>query len=172
MGTRLRRHLLPSPTFPDASGTCVEGSRWLRDDGWYNAAVVGAQPGGDVPLSEDEQRILHEIERSFYENDPSFAQEVRRASLYRQAWRNCKLGGLGFLAGLVVLVTQFASSVLLGFAGFVIMLASAFLIERNIRRMGKAGLNQLSQSISEGTVNTFLTERRKDFGRRLRRDDD
>ena len=42
-----------------------------------------------VPLSEDEQRILHEIERRFYESDPAFASQVSQTTLYRHAGRNC-----------------------------------------------------------------------------------
>ena len=30
-----------------------------------------------MPLSEDEQRILDEIERSFYKHDPAFARNVK-----------------------------------------------------------------------------------------------
>jgi len=53
-----------------------------------------------VPLSEDEQRILHEIEQQFYATDPAFAREVGTTTLYRHAFRNLKLAGAGFMAGL------------------------------------------------------------------------
>ena len=36
------------------------------------------QRGGSVPLSEDEERILHEIAQQFYADDPEFAREVGR----------------------------------------------------------------------------------------------
>ena len=36
-----------------------------------------------MPLSEDEQRILQEIERNFYDSDPAFAREVSTTTLYR-----------------------------------------------------------------------------------------
>ena len=49
-----------------------------------------------MPLSEDEQRILDEIERSFYKHDPAFARNVSTATLTRQAGRNCKLAALVF----------------------------------------------------------------------------
>src|SRR5688572_17922410 len=75
-----------------------------------------------VPLSEDEQRILHEIERSFYENDPAFAKGVSQTTLYRHAGRNLKFSALGFVSGLVVLLVSFASSLVLGMIGFLAML--------------------------------------------------
>ena len=40
-----------------------------------------------MPLSEDEQRILHEIEQQFYETDPALARAVGSTSLYRHAFR-------------------------------------------------------------------------------------
>lgn len=99
-----------------------------------------------MPLSEDEQRILSEIERSFYENDPAFAKQVGSTTVYSHARRNLKWAAVGFVAGLAVMVTSFASSVLLGAVGFVIMFGSAVAFERNLRRMGKAGW----QSVTAG----------------------
>ena len=117
-----------------------------------------------MPLSEDEQRILRDIERTFYENDPEFAGRVRSETLYRHAGRNAKWAALGFLAGLVLLVVSFASNVFLGFVGFLLMLGSAFVFERNVRKMGKAGLQQLSQSMRARGLSATLG----DTGRRLR----
>ena len=41
--------------------------------GWARAGVE-VEP---MPLSEDEQRILQEIEAQFYANDPQLAQQVK-----------------------------------------------------------------------------------------------
>ena len=65
-----------------------------------------------MPLSEEEQRILHEIERNFYEHDPDFAARVRRETVYRHAGRNCKWSALAFLGGLAILVVWFSTSLL------------------------------------------------------------
>jgi hypothetical protein len=89
-----------------------------------------------LPLSEDEQRILHEIERSFYENDPAFAREVGSRGFSLHAGRNLKLSAAGFVVGLLVLVTSFASNFVLGAAGFLLMLGSAFAFTTNVRRLG------------------------------------
>lgn len=102
-----------------------------------------------VPLSEDEQRILHEIERSFYENDPAFARGVSETTLYRHAGRNLKYAAIGFVGGTILLVTSFASSLLLGMLGFLAMLGSAFVFERNLRKLGRAGWQQMTQSIRQ-----------------------
>ena len=109
-----------------------------------------------MPLSEDEQRILHEIERSFYENDPAFARGVKESpTLYRHAGRNMKWAALGFVAGLVLLVV-FLSSLALALVGFAVMLVSALAFERNLRKLGRAGLQQLSESVrSRGFPDVF-----------------
>ena len=130
-----------------------------------------ASKGTSVPLSEDEQRILRDIERTFYENDPEFAGKVRSETLYRHAGRNAKWAALGFLTGLVVLVISFASNVFLGFVGFLLMLGSAFVFERNVRKMGKAGLQQLSQSMRARGFSATLGDTGRRLRERLRKDE-
>ncbi|HEV7887931.1 MAG TPA: DUF3040 domain-containing protein [Acidimicrobiales bacterium] len=115
-----------------------------------------------MPLSEDEQRILHEIERSFYENDPAFARGVKDSpTLYRHAGRNMKWAAAGFVVGLVLLVV-FLSSLVLALVGFAVMLLSALAFERNLRKLGRAGLQQLSESVrSRGFPDVFGDTRRR-----------
>ncbi|MGI8777300.1 MAG: DUF3040 domain-containing protein [Acidimicrobiales bacterium] len=118
-----------------------------------------------MPLSEDEQRILHEIEQQFYESDPAFAREVGKTTLYRHAGRNLKWATLGFVCGFVLLLVAFASSLILGFAGFLVMLGSAVVFERNLRKMGRAGWRQVS-----GNMKTHnLRESMGDAGKRIRK---
>ena len=104
-----------------------------------------------MPLSEDEQRILHEIERSFYEHDPAFAREVGASGLSRNAGRNAKLSALGFVGGLVVVIAFFASSLLFGALGFLIMLGSAFLFAVNVRRLSQSLRPMVGASLSDSS---------------------
>ena len=124
-----------------------------------------------MPLSEDEQRILHEIERSFYEHDPAFARGVSETTLYRHAGRNCKWAALGFVAGLVLLVFSFASNRLLGFFGFLLMLGSTLVFERNFRKMGKAGWQDFTQTMREKGFPNVLGDTRRRLGQRFKRED-
>jgi uncharacterized membrane protein len=122
-----------------------------------------------MPLSEDEQRILHQIERQFYESDPAFAQSVSQSSLYHHAFRNIKWGLAGVVAGLAFLLATLRISVLLSFVGFLGMLAAAFVIERNARKLGRAGWEQVSgtmravrqRSASGGGARSRLRRRSK-----------
>ena len=123
-----------------------------------------------MPLSEDEQRILQEIERNFYDSDPAFAREVSTTTLYRHAGRNLKWAGAGFVAGLVILILGFTQSVLLGFVGFLVMVGCAFLFYLNAAKMGRAGLRSVSERT--GTITEMLGRRRQQLRQRFRRDEE
>lgn len=97
-----------------------------------------------MPLSEHEQRILQEIEARLYESDPALAREVGSTTLYSHAFRNIKWAALGFLLGTVVMVAALSTHWALAFIGFLGMLLSALAIERNARKMGRAGWQQLT----------------------------
>ena len=97
-----------------------------------------------MPLSEDEQRILKQIEEQFYTDDPKFAQQVGAASLYRHALRRIRWGAAGVVAGLVFLVATLQVHFMLSFVGFLAMLACAFVIERNARIVGRIGVQDLA----------------------------
>jgi hypothetical protein len=123
-----------------------------------------------VPLSEEEQRVLREIERSFYESDPEFARQVSSKTLYKHAGRNLRWAALGFVAGLILLVTSFASYLFLGIAGFLAMLFSALIFERNLRAMGKAGLRSISDTVrARGGVSGPIGDARRRFRQRFDR---
>lgn len=123
-----------------------------------------------MPLSEDEQRVLRDIERSFYENDPDFAREVSSRTLYRHTRRNLKWATLGFVLGLVVLVTSFAANVVVGFGGFLVMLASAFVFERNLRKEGKSRLQDLRDSVQARGLKDALGDTRQRLRDRFNRE--
>ncbi len=100
-----------------------------------------------MPLSEDEERILQEISQQFYEDDPDFAGKVGETTLYSHTVRRMKWSGFGFVAGVVFLVASLSTSYLLAFVGFLVMLACALYFERNLRKLGKAGLDHVTRSI-------------------------
>lgn len=78
----------------------------------------------EVPLSDNEQRLLEQMERALYAEDPKFASAMRGANRRPGAARRLALGGTGIVLGLVILVYGVSqSNVLLGVLGFVCMLA-------------------------------------------------
>ena len=113
-----------------------------------------------VPLSEHEQRVLHELEQALYQEDPAFADRVRTESVYRHAGRYLKWSVAGFVAGLVVMLTFFTTSVLLGFLGVLIMFGSLVTFWTNVRRMGKAGWEEFGHSLRTDGIGNALHDTR------------
>lgn len=82
--------------------------------------------GGTVPLSEEELRLLEQMERALVQEDPKFASTLRGTSFRRAARRKAILAGVVFAGGVAILMTGAISELIpVGIAGFVIMLASA-----------------------------------------------
>jgi hypothetical protein len=79
-----------------------------------------------VPLSEHEQRLLDQIERALYAEDPKFASTVRttdlRTHMRRRVRRAVALMVIGF-----VMVLFGVKSLPVGVAGFVVMLGGLVL---------------------------------------------
>ena len=123
----------------------------------------------DMPLSDDEQKILSQIEQQLHETDPDLANEVATTTVYTHAARNIKWSVLGFIIGLAVIVLTLSTSFWLAFLGFAIMLAAALYFEQNMRKLGKAGMNQLSMRVGSGGLRNAAE--RNPFLRRLRPED-
>ena len=109
-----------------------------------------------MPLSEHEQRILHELEQSLYQEDPGFAERVRSETVYRHAGRYCIWSALVFVAALVFMFLTFSRSVVLGFVGVVIMFLSGVVFANNARRMGKAGIDDISRSLHSRNISNTV----------------
>jgi len=124
-----------------------------------------------VPLSEDEERILQEIAQRFYEDDPSFAREVSETTLYRHTVRRMKWSVVGLIAGAVFMVAML-SNPWLAFAGFLVMLACCLVFERNLRKLGKAGLDQLARSVRANGLRDALGGAGQRMRERFKRDTD
>jgi len=125
-----------------------------------------------VPLSEEEQRILQEIEQQFHANDPQLAGEIGSHSIYRHCVRQMKWGSALFVVGVIVLVVALATatSFLVAFAGFVVMLAAALWIERSVRKMGRAGMEHLGRSFRPGGLRDYLGTTSERLRERVRRE--
>ncbi len=93
-----------------------------------------------MPLSEDEQRILRQIEQQL-EQDPTFSTRGYRVSRRRLIGLS-----LALVAGLVVTVLGLGVSYLVAFAGFLVVLATAVMLEKEIRVVGRDRLGSLPVS--------------------------
>jgi hypothetical protein len=87
-----------------------------------------------VPLSEHEQRLFDQIERSLAE-DPKFASAVRASDPRFHARRRLLVAAVVIVAGLALVVYGTVSKTpLLGVAGFVVMLGAAAFAMQSHRR--------------------------------------
>jgi hypothetical protein len=105
-----------------------------QDDG-ADSVPKGTGNSGEgerVPLSEEEQRILHEMEQKLYENDRGFVNRARTPHSF--ASRSLRWSVAIFSVGLAVLILSFRSSLLLATFGFLVMLLASLLFERSLRQ--------------------------------------
>ena len=93
-----------------------------------------------MPLSEHEQRILRQIEQQL-EQDPTFAARGYRVSRSRVV-----LLAVGLVAAIVVTVLGLSVSFWLAFGGFLVVLALAVGLEREVRLLARERLGTLPVS--------------------------
>jgi Flp pilus assembly protein TadB len=80
-----------------------------------------------MPLSEQEQRLLDEMERNLYQNDADFVAKVGARST-RPSYRAIVLGSLVVVAGVVTLLIGVGSRLpIVGVIGFVVMFGGVLL---------------------------------------------
>lgn len=94
-----------------------------------------------MPLSDNEQRLLEQMERALYAEDPKFASTMRGAARRPGTGRRLALGIAAVVLGLVLLVVGVAIKVVpLGILGFVCMLAGTAYALSTHRRSGPSGV--------------------------------
>lgn len=75
-----------------------------------------------VPLSEEEQRILQEMEQKLRDHDRDFMGRVGNGSRRFRSSRAARWSVVGFVAGLALMLGTFRTSVAVGACGFLVML--------------------------------------------------
>ena len=85
-----------------------------------------------MALDDHEQKILAEIERQFYEEDPELARAVRQIA--KPSRVGVRLAMLGVVAGLAIVIAFFASNTVVAFLGFGLLVGSAERVDGGITR--------------------------------------
>jgi len=129
-----------------------------------------------MPLSEHEQRLLEQIERALYAEDPKFASTVRGGRLRKPTRRRRVQGIVLFVLGLIMLVVgvviQSIQSggggmivlIVLSVAGFVVMLGGSVLA---VTSSGKAVPGAAPSAETEPDKNGFTGRMEERFRRRF-----
>ncbi|HBX77033.1 MAG TPA: hypothetical protein DEG43_05270 [Acidimicrobiaceae bacterium] len=100
-------------------------------------------------LSEDEERILTEIEQQLRATDPDLARQVGETTVFTESLRGSRLAIGGVVVGLVVTVLLLEVNAVLAFlVGFGLMLAGGVALERSAREFGRAAGQQLSNFVA------------------------
>ena len=88
-----------------------------------------------MPLSEHEQRLLDQIERALYAEDPKFASTVRSTDLRAVMRRRIRYAVLLFLVGFGLMLF-FVTNPAFGIAGFAVMVGAFALALSAWKRLG------------------------------------
>ena len=92
-----------------------------------------------MPLSEHEQRLLDQIERALYAEDPKFASSLRGKDPRSNFRRRVLLAVVGFVVGVVLLMTGLVTQlVLVSLLGFLLMFGSALFAVTSWRAVNAA----------------------------------
>jgi hypothetical protein len=102
-----------------------------------------------MPLDDREQRILEEIERQFYEEDPKLAEAVRSTTLASVSSRQLKWALLTLVIGLGLMLGFYTHYVPVALLGFIVMVLSvawiAAIVQRRSGVGGKPGSGMMSR---------------------------
>ncbi|MFD4019654.1 DUF3040 domain-containing protein [Streptomyces sindenensis] len=101
-----------------------------------------------MPLSEHEQRMLEQMERALYAEDPKFATALEGSGLRTYTRKRVYQAVAGFLVGIALLMAgMVAQQIWISVVGFLVMLGCAVLAVTGWRKVPKPGEQQ---SAAEG----------------------
>ena len=98
-----------------------------------------------MPLSEHEQRLLDQIERALYQEDPKFATSVRATDLRTHMRRRLRRAALVLALGVFLLLGGLigfgggALGTVVGVIGFMVMVLALLLAMTSWKRLGQPG---------------------------------
>ena len=78
-----------------------------------------------MALSDEEQRLLEQMEAALAAEDPKLVNTLRGTGVRRIHRRRAALAGVGFFVGLALLIAGISTQIFLSVVGFVIMVAAA-----------------------------------------------
>lgn len=124
-----------------------------------------------MPLSEEEARLLHQLEQSLAAEDPEFASTLRGSKFFAHNRRVAVLAALGFVVGVGMLLCGAVFTMTwLGVAGFVAMVVTAYLFLTAWKR-GIGASDQAPSPTSPKQPGSFVDRMEERWQRRQQGDD-
>ena len=99
-----------------------------------------------MPLSEDEQRILRQIEEQL-QADPAFALKVNQRSHSGGSQRHLVWSAVGLVLALAVAIAALQISAWLSFVAFIGMVVAGVFLEREITARGRDQLSRIPDEL-------------------------
>ena len=78
-----------------------------------------------MALSDEEERLLHQMEAALAAEDPKLSHALSGRGTRRMHRRRAAIAGVGFFAGLALLILGMSTNIFFSVLGFVVMLAAA-----------------------------------------------
>ena len=112
-----------------------------------------------MPLSEHEQRLLDQIERALYAEDPKFASSVRKTDLRAHMRRRLRRAAYVLALGVVLLLVGVTTNLVVGVAGFGVMLLALLMALSAWKRLGTGPTQTLHAVGGDATRGTKTGKR-------------
>ncbi|MET9549344.1 MULTISPECIES: DUF3040 domain-containing protein [unclassified Streptomyces] len=104
-----------------------------------------------MPLSEHEQRMLEQMERALYAEDPKFATALEGSGLRTYTRKRVYQAVVGFLVGIALLMAgMVAQQIWISVVGFLVMLGCAVLAVTGWRKAPKPGEQPAGAATAQG----------------------
>lgn len=122
-----------------------------------------------MPLSEEELRMLEQMERALVAEDPKLASTLRGTAMQRAARRRAIASGVVFVAGMALLTGGVVfNQAVLGIAGFLVMLAAAAVAVTALRHPTASAPRRDTRHTGFGVVDGGKAGRSSRFSRTRR----
>ncbi|WP_425309764.1 DUF3040 domain-containing protein [Ammonicoccus fulvus] len=122
-----------------------------------------------MALSDEEQKLLEQMEAALAAEDPKLAHTLRGTKTPRTLQRKrAALAGVGFLAGCAMLVIGMRAHWLVSVAGFVIMLAATVIAVTAYRRVepSQSGPTAVKAGQRQGSSDSSFMDKMEERWRR------
>ncbi len=123
-----------------------------------------------MALSQEEQRLLDQMEAALAAEDPRLASTLRGTTQRKLHRRQAALAGFGFVLGIAALVVGIQFHPAVSVAGFVIMLASAILAVSAWKHVSEDSVEETPEPRSAQTGTQFMDRLEERWRRRMRED--
>ncbi|GES34391.1 DUF3040 domain-containing protein [Streptomyces angustmyceticus] len=121
-----------------------------------------------MPLSEHEQRMLEQMERALYAEDPKFATALEGSGLRTYTRRRVYQAVAGFLVGIALLMAgMVAQQIWISVVGFLVMLGCAVLAVTGWRKAPKNGEQQSGAGAGGGAPARRQARQRRSMMNRI-----